>query len=207
MKKTVAALTLAAFALGSMSSFFPTSAAAQYNDRNYRTWRSDRGYRSVMPAGTTIDVRLDQKISTEDARPGDTWSGTVTRSVGPISAGTPVKGVVTVAAQGTHNSKAELGLAVREVMVNGRSRVMNADTEPIIADSHRAKTLGAVAIGAGAGALVGHAVGDGKGTWIGGLLGGAAGYGLTRHALRTMQLKEGTVISFTTRDDVALRRF
>ena len=206
MKRTFSVLTLAAFLFASVA-----PASAQYNDRYYRGYRSDgrseRWSRSVLPAGTTIDVRLNEKITTEDARPGDQWTGTVVRSVAMIPAGTPVSGVITVASQGTHNSKAELGLAVREVMVNGRSRVMNADTEPIIADSHRAKKIGAIAIGAGAGALVGSAIGDKKGGILGGLLGGAAGYGLTRHALRTMQLKEGTVISFTTRDDVAMRRF
>ena len=84
---------------------------------------------------------------------------------------------------------------------------MNAVTEPIVAGSNRAKKIGIVAGSAAAGALLGHAVARGShGALIGGVLGGAAGYGLSRNALRTMQLKPGTVLTFTTRSDVLAYR-
>ena len=41
---------------------------------------------------------------------------------------------------------------------------------------------------------------------IGGVLGGLAGYGATRHAYRTLVLKEGTVVSFTTSEDLMVWR-
>src|SRR5262249_59149418 len=100
---------------------------------------------------------------------------------------------------------AQLALAVRSINVNGDERMVRADTEPIVAGSHRAKKLGAIAGGAAAGALLGHAVGGKHSTLIGGVLGGAAGYGLTRHAMRTMVLKPGTTLQFTTRSYVASR--
>src|SRR5262249_7048874 len=158
-----------------------------------------------------MNVRLDSKISTEDAHSGDTWTGTVSQSVYSdgrvvIPAGSAVQGIVTEAAQGTHTTPARIDLAVRHVNMNGQSPTLYADTQPIVAGSHRAKKIGAIAGGAAVGALVGSAVDKGKGTLIGGLLGGAAGYGLTRHALRTMQLKPGTVVTFTTREDLAYRR-
>jgi hypothetical protein len=205
MKVRMLAAT-AILALGSVCSLWNTSEARSYRYRTYgSTYNSSR---IVIPAGTSFNVRLDSKISTEDAQRGDTWTGTVTQSVIAgnrvvIPAGTPVEGVVTSAAQGTHNSRPQLGLAVRRVNVDGGSRVMNADTEPIVAGSNRAKKIGAIAGGAAVGALLGHTIAKDKhGTLIGGLLGGAAGYGLTRHALRTMQLKPGTVLTFTTRGDV-----
>jgi len=92
-------------------------------------------------------------------------------------------------------------------VVDGRTLRVNGETEPIVAGSNRAKKVGAIVGGAAVGALLGHAVGDRKGSVIGGLLGGAAGYGATRHALRTMQLKPGTVISFTATQDVVARRY
>ena len=168
--------------------------------------------RVLVSAGTPISVRLDSQISTEDARSGNTWNGTVSQSVYSggrvvIPAGSPVEGVVTTAAQGTHDSKARLGLAVRRVTVNGRTQSMNANTATIVAGSNRAKKLGAIAIGAGAGALLGHTVAkDNHGTLIGGLVGGAAGYGLTRNALRTLQIKPGTVVTFSTSQDVMAYR-
>ena len=159
-----------------------------------------------------MNVRLDTQVSTENAQSGDTWSGTVSQSVIAgnrvvIPAGTPVEGVVTSSTQGTHDNRPEMSLAIRGVTVDGRTQAVNAVTEPIVAGSNRAKKLGVIAGGAAAGALLGHAVARGEhGTLIGGILGGAAGYGLSRHALRTMQLKPGTVLTFTTRGDVLAYR-
>jgi hypothetical protein len=211
--KTFARLALAVLALGTMSSMWPSLLDAQ--NRGWRdSYRSRWGYRTsvMVPAGTPIDVRLETKISTEDASSGDTWNGTVYRSVMSggqvaIPAGSPVTGVVVNSVQGTHETRPQISLALRNVTVDGRALRVNGETEPIVAGSNRAKKVGAIVGGAAAGALVGHVVGDGKGSVIGGILGGAAGYGLTRHALRTMQLKEGTVISFTARQDVVARRY
>ena len=214
-RMAVLASTIVALALLGSS----VEAQRHHNDRydgNTQTWyRTDqqrRYYRSdlVIPAGTPINVRLATKLSTDEVQPGDTWTGTVTQSVVAnnqvmIPAGSQVTGVVTSSDQGTHDTQASMNLAVRQATVNGQVRSFNAETQPIIAGSNRAKKLGAVGIGAAAGALVGHAVGGGKGTLIGGVLGGLTGYGATRHAFRTMQLKPGTELTFTTTEDVAMR--
>lgn len=207
-RRTFTACTLAIIALGTVGSLAPTADAQNRYRRNswYRT-------SSVVSAGTPMSVRIDSKISTEDARSGDSWSGTVSQSiVSPegrvlVPAGSPVTGVVTAAAQGTHNERPYIDLAVRQVNMNGRWTSMDAGMEPIVADTKRAKKIGAIVGGAAVGALLGRAVAkDHHGTLIGGLLGGAAGYGATRHALRTMQIKPGTVVTFTTSSDVLARR-
>jgi uncharacterized protein YcfJ len=171
-------------------------------ERHRFAWRAN----TLVESGTPVTVRLDTKISTENAKNGDPWTGTVTEAVGGIPAGSTVTGVVTDVAQGTHETPARLALAVRNVTVDGQQRSMRADTEPIIAGSHRAKKIGAIAGGAVVGGLVGHAVGGKVGTIIGGVAGGYGAERLTRHAMRTMQLKEGTVLTFTTREDVLARR-
>ena len=204
--KSFAAAALVTLALAPLSSTW-TSAQSNggYQRGNYRS-------SAVVGAGTSINVRLDSKISSESAHRGDSWTGTVSQDVYSgnqvmIPAGTPVTGVVTSADQGTHSTRPQIGLAVRRVQMNGQSRAMYADTPPIVAGSSRAKKIGAIAGGAAVGALLGHAVaGQHHGTLIGGLVGGAAGYGLTRNALRTLELKPGTEVAFTTRQDVALRR-
>lgn len=205
--KAFAAVVLAILTFGSLSVAWTNRAGADWG-RHSGWFRSG----ATVPAGSVLNVRLNEKISTEDARSGDSWSGTVTNDVVVdnrvmIPAGSPVTGVVQSAAQGTHDSRAEIDLALRRVTVNGDTRAINADTEPIVADSHRAKKIGAIVGGAAAGALLGKAIaGHNHGTLIGGIVGGAAGYGLTRHAMRTMQLKEGTVLSFTTREDMVVQR-
>ena len=201
---------LAVAALMTLALASPSLAGGNHHGKawGYR----NNGRTATLPAGTTINVRLDTKLSTDDIQPGDRWTGTVTQSVGTgdrimIPAGSPVEGVVASVAQGTHSTPAQLDLAVREVTVDGQTRLLNADTPPIVGGTSRAKKLGAVAGGAAAGALLGHTVAKGKhGTLIGGLVGGAAGYGLSRHAFRTLQLKPGTVVTFTTREGMVARR-
>src|SRR5713101_8036478 len=95
--KTLAGIALVIVALGSPSSWWTRQAEARRGDWN--RWHA------VVPAGTSFDVRLDSQISTEDANPGDTWSGSVSQSVYSgdrvvIPAGSPITGVVTSAAQG-----------------------------------------------------------------------------------------------------------
>lgn len=179
-----------------------------YGDR----YRYNESRYSGIPQGTEVDVRIDNTISTDDVRQGDTWTGSVAQSVTDpdgrvvIPAGTRVTGVVAEVAEGTHQSPAQLGLALRRAELPDGVMRLRADAEPIVAGSQRARKIGAIAGGAAVGALLGHAVGEhSHGALIGGLLGGAAGYGVTRHALRTLVLKPGTVVSFTTRDYVATR--
>src|SRR5262245_8855091 len=207
--KTLARLALVALALGTVTSL------ADAQNRGWRdSYRGRWGYRTsvMVPAGTPIDVRLDSKISTEDASSGDAWSGTVYRSVMSggrvaIPAGSPVRGVVVSSVQGTHETRPQIALALRTANVDGQTLRVNGETEPIVAGSNRAKKVGAIVGGAAAGAVLGHAVArDSHGALIGGILGGAAGYGLTRHAMRTLQLKEGTILTFTMREDLVARR-
>jgi uncharacterized protein YqgC (DUF456 family) len=212
--KTVAAGTLLMLAIGVRGVSWADAQSRGYHSRRggWRHSNSLRQSNSMVASGTPINVRLDAAISTDDVHDGDGWTGTVNQSVVSgnritIPAGSPVMGVVTSALQGTHETQAQLVLAVRQVTVNGTSHVMNADAAPIVAGTSGAKKIGAVAIGAAAGALLGHTVArDNHGTLIGGLVGGAAGYGLTRHAFRTLQLKAGTVVAFTTRDNVMAQR-
>jgi hypothetical protein len=122
----------------------------------------------MVPAGTPIDVRLDSKISTENQSSGDTWSGTVYRSVMSggqvaIPAGSPVTGVVMSSVQGTHETRPQIALALRTAVVDGRTLRVNGETEPIVAGSNRAKKVGAIVGGAAVGALLGHAVGRSQG--------------------------------------------
>jgi len=186
------------------------------NDRYDNQRYSERGRWSrnlTVRAGTPIDVRLDTRLATDDNSVGDSWSGVVARDViSPsgrrvlIPAGTPVEGVVTVAEQGRSGVKGRMDLAMRSISMNGDYRRLNASTEPIIDGSKQAKKIGAVVGGAAAGGLLGHAVGGDKGGILGGLLGGLAGYGATRHSGRTVTVREGTVITFTTTTDMLAYR-
>ena len=75
-------------------------------------------------------------------------------------------------ARGQGRPRAARHLAITSLGVEGTDYAATATTPAIEAGSTRARNLGAIAAGTGAGALVGGAVGGKKGAVIGGLLGG-----------------------------------
>ena len=167
--------------------------------------------KTTLPAGTAITVRLGSTISSKYASSGSSWSGTVIHpvTVGEkvvIPAGSTVHGVVASARPARSGSRAMLDLAVRSVSINGRRQSVAAGAEPVIAGSPRARNLGAIAGGTAAGALIGKAVGgDGHDALIGGLIGGGtAGVLVARSKGYQVELRAGTVMTFTTDDAVAV---
>jgi len=164
-----------------------------------------------VPAGTTMNVALGTTISSKTAQSGDAWHGTVTENVTTangvvIPAGSRVSGVVTGVVPAKRGDLAMLDLAVRSVDVGGKTTSIDANTQPVVAGSPRARNLGAIAGGVAAGALIGKAVGDGKNAAVGGLIGGATAAGVVA-ASKGYQvvLKDGTVMSFTVNETVSMR--
>jgi hypothetical protein len=165
----------------------------------------------TVAAGTPIQVEVATALTSENAQPGDSWSGTVKENIivgntVVIPAGSVVHGVVSVsreaAAAKKEGAKALLGLQVTSIVANGETHDLNATLEPIEAGSPRARNLGAVAGGAAAGALIGKAAGGGKGALIGGLIGGAAaGAGVAASKGYQVVIKEGTPLTFTVDQD------
>lgn len=166
----------------------------------------------TVAAGTPIDIAVNSQISTKTAQVGETWTGSVKENVivgntVVIPAGSIVTGVVNVAKPAEKGSLATLGLAVRSISVGGHDHMVAASTEPIEAGSPRARNLGAIAGGAAAGALIGKAAGGGgKGALIGGLIGGvAAGAGVAASKGYQVELKEGTVLTFSVDQSVLVK--
>jgi hypothetical protein len=166
----------------------------------------------TVPSGTTLAITLNDQISSETAKVGDTWTGVVKTSIvidekTVIPAGSTVSGTVTAVKPAAKGDRALLDLAVTSLGVEGNNYSASAGTEEVVAGSTRARNLGAIAAGTGAGALVGGAVGGKKGAVIGGLI-GAAGSGGAVAASKGYQvvLKEGTEMTFTTTESVKIKR-
>lgn len=166
----------------------------------------------TVPSGTALNITLNAAISSETAQAGDGWTGVVKDAVvidgrTVIPAGSTVSGTVTVAKAAEKGDRAMLGLGMATIVVEGHSYSAHGATQEIVAGSTRARNLGAIAGGAAAGALVGRAVGgSGKGALIGGLLGGAAAGGaVAKSKGYQVELKEGTALTFTTSEAVAVR--
>jgi hypothetical protein len=166
----------------------------------------------TVPSGTSIDVTLGTRLSSEDAGVGSAWNGTTRnafvldgRNVIPV--GSTVAGTVTAVRPARKGDRAMLDLEMAWVTIGNRNYRLHGTTESVTAGSTRARNLGAIGAATVAGAVVGHAIGGSdKGTIIGGLIGGGAATGVVSQTKGyQVVLKEGTPITFTTDETVAVR--
>ena len=166
----------------------------------------------TVPSGTAIAITLNTQISSETAQVGDAWTGVVKENVvvgekTVIPAGSTVQGTITAVKPAAKGDRAMLDLAIGSLGVEGQSYSATATTEAIEAGSTRARNLGAIAAGTGAGALVGGAVGGKKGAVIGGLIGAAGTVGgVAASKGYQVVLKEGTELTFNTTQSVNIKR-
>lgn len=164
-----------------------------------------------IPSGTPFNVAIGSAITSENAQPGDSWSGNTTQPVSSssgavIASGSRVVGEVTRVTAAKRGDRAMLQLIVTRIDVNGRDQDVRASSDAIIAGSTRARNLGAIAGSAAVGALVGKQVGDGKNGAVGALIGGAAAAGVVANSKGwQVVLPAGTVMSFTLNQSVAVR--
>jgi hypothetical protein len=146
-------------------------------------------------------VALGSNISSETARVGDVWHGTVTENVmarneSVIPPGSDVDGVVTGVTPARHGSPAILELGVRSIRTNGRDEPIAATSEPVVAGSARARNLGAISGRlASAAPIVLAAGGDGI----------AAGHVVARPGSHPVVLTDGIVMAFTVSRTAAVR--
>jgi hypothetical protein len=179
------------------------------NDQQVAQGAADRAAisRTTVPAGTSLDVTLSSGLSSESARVGDVWTGSVLSDHNGIPAGSEVRGTVSAVRSAQKGDRAMLDLKLTSITAGGRRYAMHGGTEAIIAGSPRARNLGAIGAATAAGAVVGHAIGgSGKGTLIGAIVGGGAATGVvSRTKGWQVVLKRGTSLTFTTSQAVAVR--
>ena len=137
-----------------------------------------------IPAGTQLQVRIIEKLSSEQASVGDQFHGTFAAPVvvngrTQFSKGTDVTGEVTsVERSGRLSHPGELHLSLRTVRSGGRTYAIAADPFVIKGESHTKSNVTKIGGGAGLGALIGAIAGGGKGAAIGAGVGAAAGTGV-----------------------------
>ena len=168
---------------------------------------------SIIPAGTTLAIRIDQQISVKTSRAGDPFTGEV---VDPVLAddnsvllpkGTPVGGVVDVAHRRGHfKGRSLLELRLTSLTLNGTRQSL---TTRDLARSKKGKGKRSAALiggGAGLGMLVGGVASGGVGLVVGGLVGGGAGTaaaGLTGN--RDVSVASEAIVHFKLADDLVLQ--
>lgn len=137
-----------------------------------------------LPAGTRIQVRVIEKLSSETAQVGDRFHGTLAaplmvngRTV--FLRGADVSGQVTnVERSGRLSSPGELHLALRTIQSGGRVYAVSAQPFVVKGESHTKSNVTKIGGSAAAGAIIGALAGGGKGAAIGAGVGAAAGTGI-----------------------------
>ena len=139
---------------------------------------------SNVPAGTSVQVRIIDKLSSETANVGDSFQGTlaaplVVNGRTLFSKGTDVTGeVLSVERSGRLSTPGELHLTLRTIRSGGRTYNLAVEPFMIKGKSHTKSNVTKIGGGAGLGALIGAIAGGGKGAAIGAGVGAAAGTGV-----------------------------
>lgn len=163
---------------------------------------------TVIPAGTQISVRINENLSSETARVGDAFHGTLVepivvngRTVFP--AGSQVTGTVLSAhPSGRLSDPGVLDLGLTSVSSNGRTAQLDVEPFHIKGESHTKSNVEKIGGVAAAGAIIGAIAGGGKGAAIGAGAGAAAGTGVAAATgKKDAKVESEAVLTWTTAGD------
>ncbi len=166
---------------------------------------------TVIPAGTTLTVRLGESISAKTATAGQAFSGTLALAVSVdgkevIPSGSNVSGEVTEAqSAGKFKGAGVLAVRLTALEVHGKSYNLSTST---VAQAMKGKGKRSLVVGGGGaalGAIIGGLAGGGKGAAIGALAGGGAGTaGAAYTGNKELVFPAETALSFKLKDSVTL---
>jgi hypothetical protein len=135
----------------------------------------------VVPAGTTITIRVSQALSSKSSQTGQTFLGTLAQPVSvegrkAIPSGATVSGtVVSAKTKGKFKGEGELSLQLTSVAVHGHTYPIQTGVLENTTKGKGKRTAATTGGGAAGGALIGGLAGGGKGAGIGALVGAGAG--------------------------------
>ncbi len=166
-----------------------------------------------IPAGTTLAIRIDQRISVKSSRAGDTFTG---EFVDPVLAadntvlvpkGAQVGGVVDVAHRRGHfKGRSLLELRLTSLTLNGMQYPLSTRDSSRTKKGKGKRSAALIGGGAGLGMLVGGVATGGVGLVVGGLVGGGAGTavaGLTGN--RDLDIPAESIVHFKLADDLLVQ--
>jgi hypothetical protein len=157
----------------------------------------------VVPAGTTLTVRLGEAVGSKISSPGQSFTATLATPVEVggrtiIPAGAAARGVVTEAKPlGRFKGGAVLQIKLNAVTVNGTVHSIDSSAVTRSEKGKGKRTAVLTGGGAGLGALIGGLAGGGKGAAIGALAGaGAGGAGSAFTGNKDVVLPAESAVSF-----------
>lgn len=135
----------------------------------------------VIPAGTSITVRLSDAVGSKISQPGQSFTGTLSHSIAVegnrvVPAGASVAGIVEDAKPlGHFKGGALLQLKLTSVRIHDADKEVQTSALTMTKKGKGKRSAILAGGGAGLGALIGGLAGGGKGAAIGAVAGGGAG--------------------------------
>jgi hypothetical protein len=166
-----------------------------------------------IPAGTTLTIRIDQRISVKTSRAGDTFTGEMVLPVLDsdnsvlVPKGATVGGVVDLAHRRGHfKGRSLLELTLTSLTMNGTQYPLETRDLARGKKGKGRRSSALIAGGSGLGMLVGGLATGGVGLVVGGLVGGGAGTaaaGLTGN--RDIEIPAESIVHFNLADDLVVQ--
>jgi hypothetical protein len=166
-----------------------------------------------IPRGTTLTIRIDQRISVKGTRAGETFTGEI---LDPVLAadnsilvpkGSPVGGVVDVSHRRGHfKGRSLLELRLTSLTLNGTQYPLETRDLTQTKKGKGKRSAALIGGGSGLGMLVGGLASGGTGLIVGGLVGGGAGTavaGLTSN--RDIDIPAESIIHFKLAEDLVVQ--
>ena len=165
-----------------------------------------------IPAGTVLEVRVDQALSTARNREGDKFAATLELPVDiggreVLPRGTRVRGHVTTSrSSGRLEGRAVIGIRLDSIEYRGEHVPIVTSLDTKTGEAHKKRNLELIGGGAGVGALIGGLVGGGKGAAIGAGAGAGAGTGTAAlTGKKDVEIPAETVFTFKLKAAAELR--
>ena len=167
----------------------------------------------VVPAGTTLTVKLGQSIGSKISQAGQTFPATLASpieiaGVTAIPAGSNITGsVVDAKPLGRFKGGASLTVTLTSVNINGTDYPVQTSSAAQTEKGKGKRTAVMTGGGAGLGAVIGALAGGGKGAAIGAIAGaGAGGAGAAFTGNKDIVLPAESALSFTLKEPVELKQ-
>jgi len=164
-----------------------------------------------IPAGTILDVRLEQTLDTKRNRPGDRFTATLTRPIilegqTVIPRGTPCMGHLTESKpSGRFKGRALMSLSLDSFELNGRRHEIRTTHVGRESGGHKKRNWAFIGGGSGVGTAIGALAGGPAGALIG--AGAGAGAGTAGAAItgkKNVRVPVETPLAFSLRAPVTL---
>jgi hypothetical protein len=159
----------------------------------------------VLPPGTTIKIRMIDKLSSEENQVGDTFRATLEESIQVSGKSLYPKGadvigrVANLHASGRLSEPGELDLVLATVSSGRQATSLSVQPLVIKGESHTKSNATKIGGGAALGAVIGAVAGGGKGAAIGTAAGAAAGTGAAAATgKKAVRVESEAVLTFVT---------